>query len=222
MLVVSVAAVLVGLVAVAALIVVSGGLGGNEVAAVSEPEVPAPVEELRNGRSLGDPDAPVTIEVFEDPQCAACAVFTDRIEPLIIAGPVTRGTASFTYNDFVFIGDESWDAAVAMRAAEALDGKFWDYHHILFHNQGSERSGAFSRARLADMAELIGLDREEFLAEMDDPEHRAAVEAANERARELEITSTPTLIVNGEYFQGVPPWEELDAAIEAAADAATS
>ena len=74
----------------------------------------------------------VTVEIFEDVQCPHCQTFTERVEPLLIAEHVESGTASLTYRDFVIFGDDSTDAAVAMRAADVLDGKFWDYHHTLY------------------------------------------------------------------------------------------
>ena len=46
-----------------------------------------------------------------------------------------------------------------MRVAEDLDGKFWDFHQLVFHNQHGENQGAFTRERLADIAELVGLER---------------------------------------------------------------
>ena len=171
----------------------------------------------RLGRTLGEPGALVSIDVYEDPQCPACGLFSERIEPLIVNGPVADGTATFTYNDFVFLGDESWDAAVAMRVAEVMDGKFWDYHQVLFHNQSGENEGGFTRERLADMAELVGLDRDEFLEGLSDPAYRDAVEAENAAGRELSINSTPSLIVNGEILRGVPAWDDLNAISEAAA-----
>lgn len=217
MLMISGIAVLIGIVAIVALVAVSGGLGGNEVQAVSRPDVPAPAQALRVGRSLGDPEAAVTVDAYEDPQCPACGLFTERIEPLLVAGPVAEGKVFFTYKDFPFLGPESFDAAVAMRAAEALDGKFWDYHQLVFHNQDGENGGAFSLDRLADMAELVGLDRDAFLAEMENPAHLAAVDAELEEGRQLGVNSTPSLVVNGEVIRGVPTWEDLAAQIEAAA-----
>jgi protein-disulfide isomerase len=217
MLIISGIAVVLGVVAIVALLAISGGLGGSEVAAVSKPDVPAPAQELRVGRSLGDPEALVKVDVFEDPQCPACGLFTERIEPLLVAGPVANGTVFFTYKDFPFLGPESFDASVAMRAAEALDGKFWDYHQLIFHNQDGENGGAFSLERLADMAELVGLDRAAFLAEMENPEHIAAVNAELAEGSGIGVNSTPSLIVNGEVVRGVPTWEDLSAQIEAAA-----
>ena len=108
-----------------------------------------------------------------------------------------------------------------MRVAEALGGKFWDYHALVFHNQQGVEQGGFSLARLADMAELVGLDRAAFLAEMWDPTiYQKAVEAEAAEAAALGIDSTPTLVVNGEFIRGIPDWGVLAAAIEAAAGGA--
>jgi protein-disulfide isomerase len=225
MFIISLAAVGIGLLAVAALVVVSGGFGGNSgTAQVEKPDVPAVAQELRQGRTLVAPGAtpPVTIEAYEDPQCPACGLFTERIEPLIIAEHVASGIASFTYNDFAFLGDESWDAAIAMRVAEDMDGKFWDYQQAVFHNQDGENRGAFSRERLADIAELFDLDREEFLRLMDDDSYRAAVAADKAAGEDRGVNSTPTIIVNGEIVRGVPDWEEFDAIVQAAAEAASN
>jgi len=218
MLVVSVAAIAIGLVAVVAFIVLAGGSSSTETDAVSMPDTAAAPADLRQGRTLVAPDAvdPVVVEAFEDPQCPACGLFTRRIEPLMIAEYVADGTVSFTYHDFVFLGDESWDGAMAMRVAEDMDGKFWDFHNVLFHNQSGENEGAFSRDRLADMAELVGLDRDEFLSKLDDPAYRAAVAASNADGSQRGVSSTPTIFMDGEPIVGVPQWDDLRARIEEA------
>jgi protein-disulfide isomerase len=212
LLVISAGAVAIGIVAVIALVLLSGGLDGNEAAAVSEPDTPAPAEELRQGRTLVAPDAvdPVVVEVFEDPQCPHCQTFTERVEPLIIAEHVTEGTASLTYRDFVVFGEKSLDASVAMRAAEELDGAFWDYHHVLYHNAPD---GAFTREWLTDIAESIGLDRDRFAELLDDEGLVAAVAADEAQGAGLGVNSTPSVIVDGERLESAS-WEEIDAAIE--------
>jgi protein-disulfide isomerase len=217
-LLVSAGAIVIGLVAVVILVAVSGGLGGDDVAAVSEPDTPAPAAELHQGRTLVAPDAvePVVVEAFEDPQCIHCGNFTARIEPLIVGGPVADGVASFTYKDFVIFGEESLDAAVAQRVAEDMDGKFWEFHHVLFHNQAGVEDGSFTRDRLADMAVLVGLDRDEFLERMDDPVYREAVAAEGQEGASLGVSSTPSVFVNGERLEGSVTWESLRDAIEAA------
>jgi protein-disulfide isomerase len=215
MFVLSLGAVIIGLVAVAALVFATGGFS-DEAAAVSLPDVDAPAEELRQGRTLvaAGAEPTVVVEAFEDPKCPACAAFTERIEPLLIAEHVRSGTASFTYRDFPVIDEQSYRASAAMRAADELDGRFWDLHAVVYHNQ----DGGFSDERLAEMAELVGLDGDAFLEALDDPGLRAAVEAERQLGLEMGVNSTPAILVNGvRVGQGVPTWDELDAAIVAAA-----
>ena len=46
-------------------------------------------------------------DVYEDPQCPSCRLFTERIEPLLVAGPVADGEVFMTYKDMAFLGPES-------------------------------------------------------------------------------------------------------------------
>ncbi len=217
MLVISLGAIVIGVVAVIALVLLSGGLGGGE-GEISEPGSPAPAAELRDGRTLvaAGVTPSVTVEVFEDVRCPHCQTFTEKVEPLLIAKHVTDGTASLTYYDYIIFGDASIAAAVAMRAADELGDAFWDYHHVLFHNA---EDGAFTSEWFADIAEVVGLDRDEFLALLDDQALRDAVEADHEYGSGLGVGSTPSVVVNGELLVA-PSWEEVDAAVEAAAAAA--
>jgi protein-disulfide isomerase len=216
--IISVAAVAIGIVLVAALLLISGGLGGDTTATVEEPNTPAPAAELRDGLTLVAEGAtpPVTIEVFEDVQCPHCQTFTERVEPLIIAEHVTSGLASLTYNDYIIFGEKSLEAAVAMRAADALGDAFWDYHHTLFHNAAD---GEYTREWFGDIAESVGLEREAFLELLDDDALAADVADSMSRAAAYGISSTPSVVVNGELL-GTPTWEDLDAAVKAAAESA--
>src|SRR5512134_3886377 len=65
-------------------------------------------KELPNpdGLSLGDPNAPAVIDVFEDFQCPACQFFTDSVEPLIIEYLVATGKARLVYHNYPFIDGE--------------------------------------------------------------------------------------------------------------------
>jgi protein-disulfide isomerase len=216
---VTVGVLVVGVLAVIVLMVASGGLGGGLPPVSAANAVPPPVE-LRDGRTLGDPAAPVRMELWEDPQCPACKIFASRIEPFLTAGPIRDGDVHLTYRDFVFIGPESLDAAIAMRVAEDLSGTFWDYRDLLYVNQHGENEGAFTRERLADIAVLVGLDRAAFLKAMDDPAYAEAVQAETEEGRAIQIGSTPSYTLNGVLEAGVPSWDDMRAQIAAAVAAA--
>ncbi len=218
MAIVSVAAISIGIVLVAVLLVMSGALGGSETAAIEEPDTPAPAEELRDGLTLvADGATPsVSVEIFEDVQCPHCQTFTERVEPLIIAEHVTDGTASLRYHDYIIFGEDSFDAAVAMRAADELDEAFWDYHHVLYHNA---EDGLFTRDWYVDIAESVGLDREAFRELLDDESLREAVTESQELGTSYGVSSTPSVVVNGELLVA-PTWDDLNAAIVAAAESA--
>jgi protein-disulfide isomerase len=216
---VTVGVLVVGVLAVIVLMLASGGLGGGLPPVSAANAAPPPVE-LRDGRTLGDPAAPVRMELWEDPQCPACKIFTSRIEPLLVAGPIRDGDVQLTYRDFVFIGPESLDAAIAMRVAEDLGGTFWEFRDLLYANQQGENVGGYARDRLADIAELVGLDRAAFLAAMDDPAYAEAVQAETEEGRSIQIASTPSYTLNGALESGVPSWDDMRAQIEAAVAAA--
>src|SRR5687767_7247683 len=107
-----------------------------------------------DGLSVGDPNAPVTIDVFEDFQCPACRNFTESTEPLVLQNLVDTGKARYVFHNYPFLdgdgvgsnGESDQAANAAMCANE--QGKFWEMHSILYANWNGENQGAFSNRRL--------------------------------------------------------------------------
>jgi protein-disulfide isomerase len=206
------AMLVVGGLLVGVLFVANGGFARS--AEILPAEVAAPAADLVHGRSLGDPAAPVTIEVWSDFQCPSCQKWATQVEPLLRGKYLHDGTVRLVYRDFAFIGQESVDAAVAARVAEAQGASFWAYHDLLFANQGPENSGAFSRGRLLDVAVAMGLDRSRFDAALSDAPLAAAVQAETSAGHALGVQSTPTLVIGGQLYPGVPNWTQLSALID--------
>jgi protein-disulfide isomerase len=211
MLLVTIAAIAVGLVALVVLVVASGVLDrSSPTRELAQPDVSRPIA-LVDGRAVGAADAPITIEMWEDFQCPACGVFSRSTEPRLIEEYVVPGHVRLVYRDMAFVGPESLDAAVGARAAQQLLGAdgFWRFHDLLFHNQDGENEGAFARSVLADMAVSLGIDRTAFLAALDDPALIEAVRAETRAGSEAGIRSTPTLDINGTKAPGVPSYGAL-------------
>lgn len=208
------AALAVGLLLVGGLIVMNRPTEGGEVLAAQG--VPAPAA-MVHGRSVGDPGAPVTLDLWSDFQCPVCERFANEIEPLLRSTYIADGTVRLVYHDYAFIGQESVDAAAAARAAESMGGSFWTFHDLLFANQGArENGGAFARSRLADIAVAAGLERAAFLAALDDPEYASQVLAETATGTSLGIAQTPTLMLDGAAYPGIPQWDLLKSLIEGA------
>ncbi|MFN8623549.1 MAG: thioredoxin domain-containing protein [Chloroflexota bacterium] len=183
-------------------------------AAIASPRVQLPAG-LADGRTLGRADAPVTLELWADFQCPVCLRFTDNIEPLLRAAYVQTGAVREVFHDFAFIGQESIQAAAAARIADAKGPGFWPMHDLLYGNQGAENGGAFSDDRLAAMAERLGMDRTAFLAALKDPTYTDAVKAETAQGTALGVSSTPTLVIDGTMYPGLPTWDQLSALLDA-------
>lgn len=189
-------------------------LSNRPVDDLIDPEVrnsPVPLTEM----TIGDPNAPVLVEVFEDFQCPSCLRFTEDFEPLILQNYVYNGIARFTFRYYPFIGVESLNAASAAMCANE-QGKFWDYHDVLFANQLGENIGAFSDRRLEAMADKVGLDVSSWsdCYDADKYETFLTEEIADGRARGVQ--GTPTVFVNGQMLNSFD-YQTVGFAIEQAA-----
>ena len=160
-----------------------------------------PVDDLphvqSNGASLGDPNAPVKIVLYADFQCPYCRHFWQEAEGLIFKDYVETGKAYFTYRSMgEFLGPESKTAAEAAYCAADQD-RFWEYHDLLYANQGAENSGAFSDAHLRGFAEHLQLDMAAFNDCLSTGKYTARVEQDRSDATAMGVNSTPTIVING-------------------------
>jgi protein-disulfide isomerase len=180
--------------------------------AIQQPDAAVPVG-LAEGRALGDPDAPVRIEIWSDFQCPACGLLARTLEPRLVDEYVVPGTVRLVYRDLAFLGPESVRAAVGGRYA-AEQGRFWEYHNLVFANQEGENEGVFRVDRLTAIAVAAGLDGPAFERALTHPDLREAVTGDTQQGWAAGISSTPTLVLNGRGYVGLPDYEALAALIE--------
>ncbi len=194
----------------------SAGEASEQAAGDAKSAVTAPAGSAPEHPALGSPDAPVTMIEYSDFQCPFCGKFARETEPELIEKYVEDGTLRIEWRDFPYLGQESANAALAARAAHA-QGEFWRYHDLLFENQGSTNSGAFSEDKLLDLARGAGLDVGRFERDMKSGKYEAAVAADFEEGQSSGVTGTPTFLINGEALVGAQPIEVFEEAIEKAA-----
>jgi protein-disulfide isomerase len=173
-----------------------GSPNGPVGSAITPLSIPA------NGQTLGNANAPHTIDIYEDFQCPVCRDFTADVEPQIVANYVATGKAKLVWHDFVVNdanlgGTESLDAANAARCASD-QGKFWPYHDWLYANQYPEAvggSGAFTKDRLKTIGQLVGIaDLTKFNSCVDGGTHDAEIRAESHPS---DATGTPSIYVDG-------------------------
>jgi protein-disulfide isomerase len=126
---------------------------------------------------------------------------------------IENGTLRLEWRDFPHFGEESRRAAVAARAAQE-QGKFWEYHDLLYQNQKSINSGAFSDDNLVGFAREAGLDVERFRTALESGKYEAAVEKDFREGQDAGIVSTPSFEINGRVLVGPQPLETFEQVIE--------
>jgi len=135
------------------------------------------------------------------------------VEPKLIEKYVKEGTLRIEWRDFPYQGQESVSAALAARAAQA-QGKFWEYHDLLYHNQSSGNSGGYSEENLISLAEEAGLDRRRFEEDLRSARYEGVVQADFREGQGLGISGTPTFIINDQMLVGLQPLGVFEKIIE--------
>jgi len=175
-----------------------------------------------DGKTMGNPDAPVRIEVFEDFQCPSCKQYSESIESQVIDNYVANGDVYYVYRFFPFLddqvaGNESNQAANASMCAAEQD-RFWDYHDMLFANWNGENQGAFIDKRLVAFAEALNLDMDSFNSCFQANKYREVIQEDLNEGRSRGVQGTPSVFVNGQQLAPgfIPSYDQISQAVEAA------
>ena len=152
--------------------------------------------ELKQAPVLGSPTATVTIIEVGDYQCHMCKKWFEETRPQIIENYVDTGKVNLTFVDMPFLGSDSIPASEASYCADD-QGKYWEYHSMLFRYQEDEIDGGWANAnRLQAIAFNLDLDMEQFDKCMTTDDHFARVNYNKQVAvTEFGATSTPTFMV---------------------------
>jgi protein-disulfide isomerase len=192
---------------------------GQQQRAAQEEQRPSGSEQERASQgsaelghpSLGSADAPVVMIEYGDFQCTFCGRFAREVEPELRDRYVESGTLRMEWRDFPYLGPGSVDAALAARAAQE-QGKFWEYHDLLYRNQ----SGGFPEDKLVILAREAGLDAQRFESDLASARYEQAVAEDFQEGQQSGISGTPTFVINGEVLAGAQPLGVFEDAIERA------
>ena len=153
--------------------------------------------ELKDAPVLGSKTAPVIIVEVGDYQCHMCKLWFEETRPLIIENYVETGKANLVFIDMPFLGRDSTPASEATYCAND-QGKYWEYHTMLFRFQEEIDDGWANASRLQAFALNLGLDMEQFDKCMITDDHRAQVNANMQMAKkQFGANSTPTFVIVG-------------------------
>ena len=162
----------------------------------NEPDALLTVSKLiKNGSpTLGKDSADITILEWGDYQCTFCYRFHESSLNTIVDNYIQSGKARLIFKDFPLNGPDSVLAAEASHCAED-QGKFWEYHDVLYTNWGGERTGWITRDSLNQFASTVKLDLEEFNSCLDEQKYKQRVLEMYQFGQEVGIDATPSFLI---------------------------
>jgi len=152
---------------------------------------------------LGSESAPITIIEFGDYQCEQCYKWYHNTKDSIVENYIDTGKANMVFVDLAILGRDSPKAAAATYCAEE-QGKYWEYHDLLYNFQEGVDSGWANSERLKAFAFDLKLDKELFDSCVDSGKFAKRVQFNTNEAKKQGATGTPTfIIVNSEDQQKI-------------------
>jgi len=215
------------------------GISGEElkdILAEIRPAAPQPVQQpgqpsapqiikvsLDDDPFKGNENAPVTIVEFSDFQCPFCSRFYEQTLPSILENYVDTGKVKFVYRDLPLDSIHP-NARPVHIAAECADeqGKFWDYHDILFDKQveWQRLSSSDLQSTLTQYASDLGLESASFEACLESDVIADEVNKDTLDAARYGATGTPAFFIGNEKdgfvkLSGAQPYSAFQAVIDA-------
>ncbi|EGD55264.1 thioredoxin domain-containing protein [Gordonia neofelifaecis] len=215
-------AVLVGITAIAFVVVQASGRGTDQAEHQPTPHS-TPVRSKWENRDPTDPmafgpvDAPVGLVVFTDFQCPYCAKWSYDTLPKLLPF-ADSGKLRIELRDMNIFGDESERAARAAYAA-AGQGRLRDYHAALFADGRPRPKSELSDDALVTLADRLHLDVPRFRT---DYESRTVLSAVRNKASDgftAGTYSTPAFILGGQPILGAQPTRVFLDKLQSALDA---
>lgn len=179
----------------------------------SSPEVKIVPEQLKqylvrdDSPVLGPANAQVTVVEFGDFQCPACGV----LHPILkeVKKQYTDKNVRFAFRQFPLSQHEhALNAAQASLAANN-QGKFWEYHDILFEHQTN-----LTDEDLLAYAKNLGINPETLIADSKNTAIADTVKRDVADGDALSVRSTPTLFINNIQYTGKYSLADISAVID--------
>ena len=156
------------------------------------------------GKSMGNPAAPLRMDLFDDFTCSHCKILHEQILPKIIADYVTPGKAYLVFHEYTLTGPshEHSKTASMYAAAAARVGKYPQICDALFLTQSSWAMSGKVWETVAPV--FTPVEQKKVQALMQDPAVAAEVQHDLEMGTAAHVDRTPTLVITRKGKQ--TPW----------------
>jgi protein-disulfide isomerase len=155
----------------------------------------------------GPANAPITIVEFSDFQCSYCKRVVNVLDQVVERYP---DKVKLAFRDFpiVNIHPQADKAAEAAHCA-GEQGKFWEFHDLLFEKQDTIPTTNFT-----EHAKTLGLEVSTFQTCLDGRKYQEKVERNYAAGVKAGVSGTPAFFINGRLLSGAQPLEAFKAVID--------
>jgi protein-disulfide isomerase len=148
----------------------------------------------------GSQEAPVVFVEFADYECPYCQKVNPQIEEM---KKDYGDKVAIVYKDFPLPMHHSSEKAAEAARCAGEQGKFWEYHDVLFYSKQVDVDS------LKEHARVLKLNGDAFDTCLDSGSQAKAVKQDLEEGKSLGLTGTPSFFVNGHFVSGVIDYATL-------------
>ena len=155
----------------------------------------SPVEIADNDHIRGNPETPVSIVVYADFQCPACAVEHQTMSQL---WPRLSSQAHIVFRHYPITTTHphAWTASLYAEAAGRQD-RFWSFHDYLFATQATWSALPEVEAEFNSYALELNLDLDQLLADIESEEVITKLRNDQRGGTASGVRATPAVFING-------------------------
>ncbi|HKD41470.1 MAG TPA: thioredoxin domain-containing protein [Myxococcaceae bacterium] len=158
------------------------------------------------GPARGPNNAPITLVEFSDFQCPFCGKAHDTVEQVMQS---YAGKVRLVFRHFPLEFHKNAEKAAEASMCANEQGKFWEYHDVLFKNQQT-----LEVPQLKDHATEVGLDGSTFATCLDSGKYKKAVDEDMAAGQKVGVSGTPAFFINGVMLSGAQPFDEFKKVID--------
>ena len=150
----------------------------------------------------GNPNGDITLVEFVDYRCGYCKKAHNEVEKLLS----TDGNIRFVIKEFPILGDDSLVLSKFALAVKIVHGDemYKLVHDILIKMKSSPSEKAFDQ-----IMNNLNLDADRVESKMESNEVNGMITYTRTLADRLEISGTPTFVMNDELIRGYVPFDAL-------------
>ncbi|KAB1659517.1 thioredoxin domain-containing protein [Pseudoclavibacter chungangensis] len=158
--------------------------------------------------TIGQPTAPVTIDLYFDISCPHCIDYHAQVGPTF-TDLIATGQAKVNYHAINYVAPYGAQAGGALLAIAAYDPANYLAAVDAFYSVPAETQQNWGAADYAALLPSIGVTNPEAVAAVQSGDYVRLITKATQLARDSEVSGTPSVAVNGAMQSDIPTAAQL-------------